>query len=195
MSTNVSTPSTDTDMIPRFGPVDANNRTTEPSKVTSNDAPAATDVADEPPERCGDDDNHQPDENTNPTSVFSNRTAGTGASVVASTGGSDSADSFPAASNADTVYAYVDSATKPESVNSAITVVSTSTPSRNTRYPATPVSSVDASHTNDTDTSDTPATTTFCGTDGSSVSTGGSPTWIMGVLAEMLPALSAARTK
>src|SRR6056297_434058 len=77
MSTNVSTPSTDTDMIPRFGPVDANNRTTEPSKVTSNDAPVATDVADEPPERCGDDDNHQPDENTNPTSVFSNRTAGT----------------------------------------------------------------------------------------------------------------------
>ena len=74
MSTNVSTPSTFTDTIPRFGPLDANNRTTGPSKFTLNDAPVATVVVDEPPERCDDDDTHQPgDENTNLASVFSNR--------------------------------------------------------------------------------------------------------------------------
>ena len=72
MSTSVSAPSTFTDAIPRFGPVEANRRTTDPSKLTVSDAPAATVVVDEPAERAADDDSHQPvGENTNPGSMFS----------------------------------------------------------------------------------------------------------------------------
>jgi hypothetical protein len=145
-----------------------------------------------------DDADHANDTDDCPTPLVDNP-AGTDGAVVSGHAAvaaftDATADTFPAASTAATPNTYDVPHDNPENTKLVPDTDPTNTPSRNTRYPATPTSSDDATHDNDTDDCPTPPADNPAGTDGAVVSGQTAVLAVIVVCAERLPAASTAST-
>jgi hypothetical protein len=116
------------------------------------------------------------------------------AGVVAVTG-AESAEVLPAASRAETVYAYVVARARPVSANDGAVVTPIWAPSRNTVYPVTPTLSVEAVQVRLTCAGETAAATSPVGVLGGVLSTPAAVVKLLLLLIRSLPAASVDRTR